>query len=83
MGMKTVLPSSGFGNKNEKQCFQPKLGKIGLKSLGKILGKGITAHACMWGVKKVIQWMGTLGQVLYDMGFSTCTVLIVTYVLHC
>ena len=43
---KTVLPSLGIGNRNEKQCSKPKLGKNWLKSLGKILGTGIPAHAC-------------------------------------
>ena len=43
---KTVLSSFGIGNRNEKQCSQPKLGKNGLKSLGKMLGTGIPIHAC-------------------------------------
>ena len=42
---KTVLPSFGIGNRNEKQCSRPKLGKNWLKSLGKMLGTGIPAHA--------------------------------------
>ena len=42
---KTVLASFGIGNRNEKQCSRPKLGKNWLKSLGKMLGTGIPAHA--------------------------------------
>ena len=36
----------------------------------------------MSGVKKVLQRMGALWQVVCDMGFSTCTVSIVTYMLY-
>ena len=36
----------------------------------------------MSGVKRVLQGMGALGQVVCDMGFSTCTVSIVTYILY-
>ena len=34
------------------------------------------------GVKKILQWMGALGQVICDKGFNTCTVSIVTYILY-
>ena len=34
----------------------------------------------MSGVKKVLQGLCALGQVECDMAFSTCTVLIVTYI---
>ena len=33
----------------------------------------------MWGVKKVLQGISAFGQVVWDIGFSTCTVSIVTY----
>ena len=36
----------------------------------------------MSGVNKVLQGIGALGQVLFDMGFSTCTVSIVTYIFY-
>ena len=42
---KTVLPNFGIGNRNEKQCSRPKLGKNWLKNLWKMLGAGIPAHA--------------------------------------
>ena len=47
---KTVFPTFGIGNGNEKQCSQPTLVKNWPKSLGKKLGMGIPAHAFLTGL---------------------------------
>ena len=68
-----MFKTFGIGKWNEKQCSQPKLGKNGLKSLGKKLGTGIPSHACdrvlpavvvevAVGVVVMTVWLGTLAR---------------------